>query len=69
MGPPRGPPPPMRGPPNGEFDGMRSKGGKPFMNGSDPHNGDLPTTSTQVGTHGVRMRLGFLFLTFSHFAA
>ncbi|XP_042893507.1 heterogeneous nuclear ribonucleoprotein K-like [Penaeus japonicus] len=48
MGPPRGPPPPMRGPPNGEFDGMRSKGGKPFMNGSDPHNGDLPTTSTQV---------------------
>ncbi|XP_037776373.1 heterogeneous nuclear ribonucleoprotein K-like isoform X3 [Penaeus monodon] len=48
MGPPRGPPPPMRGPPNGDFDGMRSKGGKPFMNGSDPHNGDLPTTSTQV---------------------
>ncbi|KAG0730569.1 Heterogeneous nuclear ribonucleoprotein K [Chionoecetes opilio] len=47
MGPPHGPPPPMRGPPNGEFDGMLGKG-KPFMNGSDPHNGDLPTTSTQV---------------------
>jgi len=52
MGPPRGPPgpPPMRGPPNGDFgDGMRNKGGKPFLNGSDPHNdAEGPQTSTQV---------------------
>lgn len=47
LGPPRGPPPPMRGPPNGDFDGLILKS-KPFMNGSAPLNGDLPTTTSQV---------------------
>ena len=52
MGPPHRGPPPMRGPPHGDdFDGPGMRGppkGKPFMNGNDPHDMDLPQSSTQV---------------------